>query len=199
MLARPPTPGSVNPTRFATLGFAAILLLLALLGWEIAQAAGEPRWPVVWSPLPPAQADAAAIEDVILRSYGAYVAAVETGDTAPFPRLFADRCGIALTREQARFLAATRAAHPELAAATQPCGLLSYERARVAAARAMRYPPSYIVRAGYHFLPSTDLHVRGGLAYLRYWYGPTLTECLLVRTPDGWKLAGQRVLASHAP
>src|SRR5690348_102090 len=106
MLAGPPTPGISNPTRFAALGLAIIVFLLALLGWEFAQAVGEPRWPVVWSPLPPSRADAAAIEDVVLRSRSAWVAAVKTADATALPRLFVDRCGIALTREQARFLAA---------------------------------------------------------------------------------------------
>lgn len=175
----------------------------------------------------PASPDAAAITTLLVRSYAVRTAALKNFDTSQYPSVFIDDAKVPLSRERAGFVGAVRARYGAEAATLTGNGWLTYNRAEIldrqrslgalarvrATASAQGRPlTSAELRSAVGVNGSVPppgvadhpqkiilvkLAVDGDRATAEFDDGAITYRAALVRTADGWRIAGEEILNIH--
>lgn len=214
-------------------GVAALILTLIASGFGVFSAFGTSAAP---SPTAranasltstPASQDAAAITDLIIRSYAARTQALKTLDTSQLPSVFTDDPTAPLSSDKADFVSKVRTQYGNAVQALGGNGWLTYSTAEVldrqkslealnrvqAAAKAQGRPLTTdelrtAVGANGEIPPPaiidhpqkvnlTKVGIVGNRADVEYDDGAITYSATVIKTPNGWRIAGEKIVNYH--
>jgi hypothetical protein len=212
----------MKQSRIFVAGLALVALLLAAVGTAFAS---YPGFPVLTPSGPPSPTDESAIKAVIEQSFWLDGVAARTFDVSRFPSVYADDPSVQLSKEQSEFMARVRAANPgaTIGSGFLDYKLAFYRHWQTGAAKLERVqesaqsqgrqvtaaelqsiseggqpPPPRRTDPNYRVkLRFDSITVDGNRAEAVFDSGLVLERMYLLKTADGWRITGERLIDVH--